>query len=104
MNELISRRDFLNGALLASAGLFLHGKAPTISPADGFNALGRIGDYRHSNGNTWDVLSAGHAMRGGAFAKGYLECHGHWRELRPRRRGRGNQRTRTQSSSRNTKA
>src|SRR5689334_5274428 len=69
MNEPISRRDFLNGTLLASAGLLLKGKAPTISPADAFNGYGGIGDYRHSNGNTWDVLRAGHALRdgGGAF-------------------------------------
>ena len=67
LNEPISRRDFLNGALLAGAGLLLPGKAPTISPADGFNGYGGIGDYRHSNGNTWDVLSAGHGMRDGAF-------------------------------------
>src|SRR2546428_9694100 len=26
-----------------------------------------MGDYRHSNGNPWDVLNAGHAMRDGAF-------------------------------------
>ncbi|HJQ11635.1 MAG TPA: NAD(P)-binding protein [Gemmatimonadaceae bacterium] len=69
MNEPISRRDFLNGALLAGAGLFLHDKAPTISPADAFNGYGGVGDYRHSNGNTWEVLSAGHAMRDGAFEK-----------------------------------
>ena len=67
INEPISRRDFLNGALLAGAGLLLHGKAPTISPADAFNGYGGVGDYRHSNGNTWDVLSAGHGMRDGAF-------------------------------------
>src|SRR3989440_4082076 len=67
MNEPISRRDFLNGALLAGAGFLLPGQAPTISPADAFNGYGGIGDYRHSNGNTWDVLSAGHALRDGAF-------------------------------------
>src|SRR5438046_10495165 len=69
LSEPTSRRDFLNGALRAGAGLLLHGKAPTISPspADGFNGYGGIGDYRHSNGNTWDVLSAGHGMRDGAF-------------------------------------
>src|SRR5207244_7072815 len=65
--EPISRRDFLNGALLAGAGRLLPGKAPTVSPADAFNGYGGIGDYRHSNGNTWDVLSAGHALRDGAF-------------------------------------
>src|SRR5450759_979383 len=69
MNEPISRRDFLNGALLASAGLLLEGKAAIISPADTFNGYGGIGDYSHSNGNTWDVLNAGHAMRDGAFEK-----------------------------------
>src|SRR6266571_4846950 len=67
MSEPISRRDFVNGALLAGAGLLLPGKAPAISPADAFNGYGGIGDYRHSNGNTWDVLSAGHGMRDGAF-------------------------------------
>ncbi len=69
MNEPISRRDFLNGALLAGAGLYLNGRAPEISPADAFNGYGGVGDYRHSNGNTWEVLSAGHAMRDGAFEK-----------------------------------
>ncbi|MFL5481738.1 MAG: NAD(P)-binding protein [Gemmatimonadaceae bacterium] len=69
MNEPISRRDFLNGALLAGAGLYLNGRAPVISPADAFNGYGGVGDYRHSNGNTWEVLSAGHAMRDGVFEK-----------------------------------
>ncbi len=67
LGEPISRRDFLNGALLAGAGLLLPGQAPAISPADAFNGYGGIGDYRHANGNTWDVLSAGHAMRDGRF-------------------------------------
>src|SRR5947207_11655126 len=69
LNDPISRRDFLNGALLASAGLLLHGNAPPISPADAFDGYGGIGDYRHSNGNIWDVLRAGHAMRDGAFER-----------------------------------
>jgi spermidine dehydrogenase len=66
-NEPISRRDFVNGVLVTGAGLLLHDKAPTLSPADAFNGYGGIGDYAHSNGNTWAVLSAGHAMRDGAF-------------------------------------
>lgn len=67
MNKPISRRDFLNGALLATAGLLLHGNAPTISPADAFDGYGGIGDHCHSNGNTWEVMTTGHAMRDGAF-------------------------------------
>ncbi len=67
LSEPISRRDFLNGALLAGAGLLLPGQTPAISPADAFNGYGGIGDYRHANGNTWDVLSAGHALRDGSF-------------------------------------
>src|SRR5438034_11834068 len=66
-NDRISRRDFLNGFLLTGAGLLLHNKSPTLSPEDAFNGYGGIGDYAHSNGNTWEVLSAGHAMRDGAF-------------------------------------
>ena len=69
MNEPISRRDFLNGVLLTGAGLVLHDKVPTIFPQDAFNGYGGIGDYAHSNGNTWEVLSAGHAMRDRAFEK-----------------------------------
>src|SRR2546423_15177456 len=67
MNEPISRRDFLNGVMLTGAGLWLGDRAPTISPADVFDGYGGIGDYPSSNGNTWAVLSAGHALRDGAF-------------------------------------
>lgn len=70
MSEPISRRDFVNGALLAGAGVLLSGHVPaTISPADAFNGYGGIGDYRGSNGNTYDVMTAAHAMRDGAFER-----------------------------------
>jgi spermidine dehydrogenase len=69
LNEAITRRDFLNGVLLAGAGVLVPGQAPTLSPADAFDGYGGVGDYRHANGNTWDVLSAGHAMRDGAFER-----------------------------------
>ena len=71
MNEPITRRDFLNGILITGAGLALGGNVPaTISPADAFDGYGGIGDYRHSNGNTYDVMSAAHAMRDGKFERG----------------------------------
>src|SRR6266550_4689383 len=69
MEDPISRRDFVNGVLLTGAGLLLHGKAPAISPAEAFQGYGGIGEYAHSNGNIWEVLSAGHAMRDGDFEK-----------------------------------
>ncbi|HEV8400781.1 MAG TPA: FAD/NAD(P)-binding protein [Gemmatimonadales bacterium] len=69
LDQRITRRDFLNGTLLAGAGLLLPGKAPSISPADAFDGYGGIGDYSHANGNTWDVLSAGHALRDGTFER-----------------------------------
>src|SRR5205823_8923898 len=67
MDERVSRRDFLNGALLVGTGLLLDRQATTISPADAFNGYGGVGDYAHANGNTWEVLSAGHALRDGVF-------------------------------------
>src|SRR5687767_3793391 len=70
MNEPISRRDFLNGTLVAGAGLLFRGQAPaTISPADAWNGYGGIGDYRTSNGNTYEVMTTAHAMRDGAFER-----------------------------------
>jgi spermidine dehydrogenase len=68
MNEPISRRDFVNGVLLTGAGLLLNnGRPEQQSPADAFDGYGGVGDYRHSNGNTWNVVNAGHAMRDGKF-------------------------------------
>jgi spermidine dehydrogenase len=71
MNEPISRRDFVNGTLLAGAGLLIGNRLPSDErdPAVAFNGYGGVGDYRASNGNTWDVLSAGHAMRDGLFER-----------------------------------
>ncbi|MFL5582588.1 MAG: NAD(P)-binding protein [Gemmatimonadaceae bacterium] len=70
MGEPITRRDFLNGALVAGAGLIAHGQLPApASPAEDWNGYGGVGDYRHSNGNTYEVMSAAHAMRDGAFER-----------------------------------
>ena len=70
LNEPISRRDFLNGTLLASAGFVLgrHIQTPlTISPADAWDGYGGVGDYARAHGNTYDMVATGHRMRDGGF-------------------------------------
>ena len=78
MESAITRRDFLESTLLASgAALFgaaspaqlLAAQSRNESAAGDFNGFGGVGEYATSNGNTWDVLSAGHKIRDGAFGK-----------------------------------
>ena len=70
LNEPITRRDFINGTLAVGAGLWAGGGLRLDnSAADEFTGYGGIGDYRHSNGNTYEVMSAAHAMRDGTFEK-----------------------------------
>jgi spermidine dehydrogenase len=73
MNEPISRRDFINGTLAAGAGVWLGGHAAFATTeenaADAWTGYGGVGEYAHSNGNTYDVMSAAHAMRDGKFEK-----------------------------------
>ena len=67
MHEPISRRDFLNGTLLASAGMAFgpHVHVPlTTSPADAWDGYGGVGDYARAHGNTYDMMTAG--RRGGS--------------------------------------
>ena len=75
MSDDITRRDFLNGALVASGGVLLgpisplqilQARAQSLGPDD-WTGYGGIGDYRNSNGNTWEVLLAGHQIRDHAF-------------------------------------
>ena len=70
MNEPISRRDFVNGTLVAGAGLFLRGQLPNgaIPPGDEWNGYSGVGDYHGSNGNTWEIMTAGHSLRDGGAA------------------------------------
>ena len=68
MHEPITRRDFINGTLVAGAGALLGtGATLPLPPADDFTGYGGVGDYARSNGNTLEVVTAGHAMRDGAF-------------------------------------
>src|SRR3954467_6100970 len=67
MNEPISRPDFVNGTLAAGAGLLLRGEPNEVPPADVWTGYGGVGDYSTSNGNTWDVVTAGHRIRDRVF-------------------------------------
>ena len=70
----ITRRDFLGTTLLASGAQLLHPFSPaqllTLQPnaslpgsTEDWNGYGGVGEYANSNGNTWEVLSAGHKLR-----------------------------------------
>jgi len=75
----ITRRDFLNGTLLGTAGIVAglpatQGAAAASAAADSFTGYGGVGDYRLANGNTWPVVQAAHRLRdaqypAAAFAK-----------------------------------
>jgi spermidine dehydrogenase len=67
----ITRRDFLGSTLLGAGAALLNGVTPAqilaVSTEDDWTGYGGIGDYRRSNGNTLEVLEAGHKMRDGAY-------------------------------------
>ena len=65
----ITRRDFLGSALLASGSVLLTGAPPAqlMARNDDFTGYGGVGEYSSSNGNTWDVLEAGHVIRDGRY-------------------------------------
>jgi spermidine dehydrogenase len=65
MDRPITRRDFLGTTLLASGAVLLESATPAelLAAKDDFTGYGGIGEYRTSNGNTWEVLEAGHAIR-----------------------------------------
>lgn len=75
----ITRRDFLDAALLGVGGALLAAPAPasahaTARPlaqarADNWTGYGGVGDYAHANGNTQEVIVAAHRIRDGAYAK-----------------------------------
>ena len=78
----ITRRDFLNGALLGvGASLFGCGPSREIPPADGARApwsldsdwygYGGVGDYRFSHGNTPEAVETAHRLRDRGFPSGF---------------------------------
>ncbi|HEY6293345.1 MAG TPA: NAD(P)-binding protein [Terriglobia bacterium] len=74
MDSGICRRDFLNSALLASGSLLLNSATPqqllqgrNDNPKDEWTGYGGVGDYQDSNGNTAEVMNAGHQIRDHTF-------------------------------------
>ena len=71
MSGSITRRDFINGALIGSGAAVLSSPAPAdqLAPDTGSNwtGYGGTGDYREANGNTWAVVTDAHKIRDGAF-------------------------------------
>jgi spermidine dehydrogenase len=65
MDGSITRRDFLGSTLLASGAALLGGATPVelLAHNDEFTGYGGVGEYSTSNGNTLEVLQAGHAIR-----------------------------------------
>jgi spermidine dehydrogenase len=69
MDQGISRRDFLNSALLASGTALMGSLSPAelFAQEDDWTGYGGVGDYSRSNGNTKDVMEAGHLIRDHQF-------------------------------------
>jgi spermidine dehydrogenase len=69
MGEPITRRDFLGSVLLASGTVLLQSITPAelLAAQDEFTGYGGIGEYGTSNGNTLEVLEAGHTIRDGVY-------------------------------------
>ncbi|HWZ82161.1 MAG TPA: NAD(P)-binding protein [Terriglobales bacterium] len=69
MNPSFTRRDFLGSVLLGSGALLLGPATPAeiLASKDEFTGYGGVGEYSRSNGNTLDVLQAGHSIRDGIY-------------------------------------
>jgi spermidine dehydrogenase len=68
LNTPIERRDFLNSTLIAAGATLMNPAAPfqALSQED-WTGFGGVGDYAASNGNTYEVMTAGHQIRDHAF-------------------------------------
>lgn len=66
----ITRRDFLNGALIGAGAMLMDLSSPLDLLAAGteWDGDGGTGDYSRSNGNTHAVVSAAHNLRDGRYA------------------------------------
>ncbi len=71
LKEEISRRDFLDGVLLASGAALFSGAAPQQMSAqvEGWTGYTGEGDYKGIAGNSEQVVQSAHAVRDGAYDK-----------------------------------
>lgn len=78
----ITRRDFLNGALLAAGGALLGCRPSRQTPPDDASGAtsslgpdwygyGGVGDYRFSHGNNPEAVETAHRLRYGGFSSGF---------------------------------
>lgn len=71
LDKEIDRRDILNSTLLAAGSLLLGSVAPRqLLAEEDWTGYGGVGDYSASNGNTYEVMTAGHQIRDQAFKPG----------------------------------
>jgi spermidine dehydrogenase len=69
--ERITRRDFLNGTLLASGAALISAACPfQLMAVEDWNGDSGIGDYADANGNTHQVMADGHVIRDHSFDRG----------------------------------
>ncbi len=70
LNTPIDRRDLLNSTLLAAGSILLGSLAPVqLLAEEDWTGFGGIGDYANSNGNTYEVMTAGHKIRDRVFER-----------------------------------
>ena len=68
--ERITRRDFLNGTLLASGAALVSAACPfQLMAEEDWNGASGVGDYAGANGNTHQVMADGHTIRDHAFER-----------------------------------
>jgi spermidine dehydrogenase len=66
--ERITRRDFLNGTLLASGAALVSAACPfQLMAEEDWNGASGVGDYAGANGNTHQVMADGHMIRDHSF-------------------------------------
>lgn len=74
MSMPIERRDILNSTLLAAGSVLMGALSPLeLLSQEEWTGFGGVGDYAESNGNTWDVVTAGHRIRDRKYGSGEIE-------------------------------